>query len=125
MLFPQFASISGRSDSDTGARLEHGLIGDRDEMEMDRRDEIMSIPDTEALSFSNISSPRSGHRSPFTESGSGMSGGGGGLGLAVEDLGMSFVPLVPVRRAESVVSLSESEGEGGSEWERISVARST
>jgi len=101
--------------------------------ERDRRDEVMSMPDTgySTEAFSNLSSPRSEYRSPLN-GGSGQTGGsssggtggrreeGGGLGLAVEDLGMSFVPL---RRQASVVSMSESEG--GSDWERISVARST
>jgi hypothetical protein len=97
-------------------------------VERDRRDEVMSMPDTgySTEAFSNLSSPRSGYRSPLSEnsgqtgSRSGIGGGGGGLGLAVEDLGMSFVPL---RRQASVVSMSESEE--GSDWERISVARST
>jgi hypothetical protein len=94
----------------------------------DRQDEVMSMPDTgySTEAFSNVSSPRSGYRSPInggnehTGSEPGIGAGGGGLGLAVEDLGMSFVPL---RRQASVVSISESEG--GSDWERISVARST
>jgi hypothetical protein len=99
----------------------------------DRQDEVMSMPDTgySTEAFSNVSSPRSGYRSPLNgdsgQTGGSSSGGtggrreeGGGLGLAVEDLGMSFVPL---RRQASVVSISESEG--GSDWERISVARST
>jgi hypothetical protein len=103
-------------------------------IERDRRDEVMSMPDTgySTEAFSNVSSPRSGYRSPLSgdsrQTGGSSSAGtggrgqeeGGGLGLAVEDLGMSFVPL---RRQASVVSISESEG--GSDWERISVARST
>lgn len=102
--------------------------------ERDRRDEVMSMPDTgySTEAFSNVSSPRSGYRSPLngdsgqtggsSSAGTGGRGqeGGGGLGLAVEDLGMSFVPL---RRHASVVSISESEG--GSDWERVSVARSS
>jgi hypothetical protein len=101
------------------------------------REEVMSLPDTGDTSegFSNLSSPQSGWKSPLRDdslyraaagSGSGSGGGsgtgfgaGGGLGLAVEDLGMNFIPL---KRADSVMSLSESEG--GSDWEKVSVARS-
>jgi hypothetical protein len=115
-------------NGDDGGRSESGEDG------RDRRDEVMSMPDTgySSEAFSNLSSPRSGYRSPLSgdsrqTGGSSSAGtwgrgeeGGGGLGLAVEDLGMSFVPL---RRQASVVSMSESEG--GSDWERISVARST
>ena len=100
----------------------------------DRGDDVLSMPDTgySTEAFSNVSSPRSGYRSQLSEdsrqNGGSSSGGigergveaSGGLGLAVEDLGMSFVPL---RRQASVVSMSESEG--GSDWERISVARSS
>ena len=116
-----WASSSGQRESEDGSRRnEDGEEG------RDRGDEIMSMPDTgySTEAFSNLSSPRSGYRSPLSEN-SGHTGSGSGtredtgLGLAVEDLGMSFVPL---RRQASVVSMSESEG--GSDWERISVARS-
>jgi hypothetical protein len=119
---------SGIGSSNVGTSEDGVESGERD-----RRDEVMSMPDTgySTEAFSNLSSPRSGHRSPLNgdsgQTGGSSSGGtggrreeGGGLGLAVEDLGMSFVPL---RRQASVVSISESEG--GSDWERISVARST
>jgi len=124
-----WASSSGQRRSEDGSRRnEDGEEGG------DRGDEIMSMPDTgySTEAFSNLSSPRSGYRSPLSgdsrQTGAlasvGIAGRGdersGGLGLAVEDLGMSFVPL---RRQASVVSMSESDG--GSDWERISVARST
>jgi len=118
-----WAASSGQRTSEDGSRRnEDGEEG------RDRGDEVMSsMPDTgySTEAFSNLSSPRSGYRSPLSEN-SGQNGSGigtrgdTGLGLAVEDLGMSFVPL---RRQASVVSMSESEG--GSDWERISVARST
>jgi hypothetical protein len=121
MTFSHLGSAVGNSNVGTSE-------DDVESGERDRRDEIMSIPDTgySTEAFSNLSSPRSGYRSPLSEnsgqtgSGIGNRGEGGGLGLAVEDLGMSFVPL---RRQASVVSMSESDG--GSDWERVSVARST
>jgi hypothetical protein len=76
----------------------------------------MSLPDTtsgyESMEgFSNVSSPRRGATAL---------GNGGGLGLSrVEDVGMSRISL---RRRDSLVSVSESEGQ--SDWEAIS-ARST
>jgi len=131
------AMLDSMTFSHLGSKVGSSNIGTSEDGaetgERDRRDEIMSMPDTgySTEAFSNVSSPRSGYRSPPSgerrQTGGSSSGGtggrkeeGGGLGLAVEDLGMSFVPL---RRQASVVSMSESEG--GSDWERISVARST
>jgi hypothetical protein len=79
-------------------------------------EDVMSLPDTtsgyESMEgFSNVSSPRRGATAL---------GNGGGLGLSrVEDVGMSRISL---RRRDSLVSVSESEGQ--SDWEAIS-ARST
>lgn len=125
MTFAHFGSITG-----TGGEVY--ADGDWEESR-NRRDEVISMPDTGYTSdaFSNVSSPRSGIRSSLDEDyrqsgnivASHESGEGreGGLGLAVEDLGLTFIPL---RRQESVMSLSESEGGSGSDWERVSVARS-
>lgn len=127
MTFSHLASGSDWAASSGQRRSEDGGGRNEDREEgRDRGDEVMSMPDTgySTEAFSNISSPRSGYRSPLSEN-SGHTGSGSGtredtgLGLAVEDLGMSFVPL---KRQASVVSMSESEG--GSDWERISVARS-
>jgi hypothetical protein len=125
---PPAAMLESMAFSHLGSNVGTSEDGYRIE-EADRRDEVMSMPDTgySTEAFSNLSSPRSGYRSPLNGNGglasAGIEGRGdersGGLGLAVEDLGMSFVPL---RRQASVVSMSESEG--GSDWERISVARS-
>lgn len=100
-------------------------------------DEIMSMSMTsggggyESTDFSNVSSPQSrGHQalsSPPTgdaQAGAGGASTSGGLGLStVGDVGMSYI--APVRRPRSVISLSESDGEGASDWEAVSVARST
>lgn len=124
MTFSDLASGHDRLPTETGWQSDTGR--ERREDMVDRRDEVMSMPDTGYTSeaFSNISSPRSGHRSPSSDirQGSSEPGDGNerGLGLAVEDLGMSYIPM---RRQESVMSLSESEG--GSDWERISVTQST
>lgn len=104
--------------------------------EGDRREEVISLPDTNGYQtdgFSNVSSPRNRDVevvwSPtISHPGMGSSGvmengPGGGLGLsAVEDVGMSYI--VSPRRRESVISLSESDGGGGSDWEAIN-ARSS
>jgi hypothetical protein len=129
---------SAMLDSMTFSHIGTGL----DRSEGDKREDIMSLPDTtgyqsnEGEEYSNFSSPRnnSSNRdidvnwSPSIPStslrGSRQTGSiTGGLGLsAVEDVGMSYI--VSPRRQESVLSLSESEGGGGSDWEAIS-ARST
>jgi hypothetical protein len=108
-----------------------------DRSEGDRREDVMSLPDTtgyqsnEGEEYSNVSSPRNNSNrdidvvwSPSIPSsslrGNRQTGSiTGGLGLsAVEDVGMSYI--VSPRRQESVISLSESQGGGGSDWEAIS-----
>lgn len=105
-------------------------LGPREQGPNSGERDVMSEWDS-SEGFSNISSPQGGHqglRSPLgpnpLDALGGNAGIGGGLGLnTIGDVGMNYVS--PIRRNRSVISLSESEGGGGSDWEAVSATRSS
>jgi hypothetical protein len=103
-------------------------LGPREQGPSSGERDVMSEWDS-SEGFSNISSPQGGHQGlgspldPLYPSG-GNSGLQGGLGLnTIGDVGMNYVS--PIGRNRSVISLSESEGGGGSDWEAVSATRSS
>jgi hypothetical protein len=118
---PPLAMLDSMTFSHLGPREQGPSSVERDR-------DIMSEWDS-SEGFSNMSSPRRGHqglRSPLDPLDPlvGNAVIGGGLGLnTIGDVGMNYVS--PIGRNRSVISLSESEGGGGSDWEAVSATRSS